>query len=227
MEPSRAEATGTLSPLTENSTLGNIPLDLNIPLATESDPCKNLDPFFASQDGWPRFSALCKQSNAHILIMRPIFGNSDVEDVSKFAGMFPRKLRFRTERQSQGLLIWMELHKRYRSSYSCLSPDLRQVLEDAHCLLTEYADLTTTPLPTLYEFALQYFKDHNLKYSNPAGPAPKRPRSVSASRQHADRRGSQHRGRSRSRGDHWPPKRGALSKRSIPSRVRGSKRRRS
>lgn len=158
--PPQANVQTAISSLhTGTRSLSNFPFDCNIALPDHSDPCLALKVFFASHNGQPRFSALCRQSGVWRSIMKPISPDSNVLDVAKFTAMFPEELRFRMERQPpQGLLIWMEIHERYRSPEFQLSPDLRQVLQDAHGLLIAYSTLSTTPLPTIYQFALQYFK---------------------------------------------------------------------
>lgn len=116
-----------------------VPLDCNIPLADRSDPCWELGIFFASQNGRPRFAAICTQDSAWHKIMRAISADSDARDVDRFTAMFPKELRFRIERKSYGLLTWMELHARYKTGDFRLTPHLRRALEDAHGLLIAYA----------------------------------------------------------------------------------------
>ena len=96
----------------------------DIPIAGKYDELSYLSLFFASQNGWPRFSSLCVQPNASSAF------NASEEQRLKLDREFPR-LRFRSAQCSAGLVVWVEPALHNESGEYLLPEVYRELLNTA------------------------------------------------------------------------------------------------
>ena len=114
---------------------------------------RRLNLFFASQNGRPRFSAVCRHENA----MAAFIGRVTDPHIKGLEREFPQ-LRFRKEKVEDGLLIWAELPSSSRRPRFILSSIVRNMLELAAQLLRTYASHDGLKLPNIDDFTRRYFE---------------------------------------------------------------------